>query len=89
MKRPYLDRTCVFLLELDYRLSAACYLDFVLRAEPRHHCNMLVSNLYMLIPYRRPRIERTFYRIGAPAGTRMLASYPPTIRTRPHGSLTT
>jgi len=43
---PYLDRTCVVGFEFDYGLSAAGYLDLVLRAEPRHHCSRTVSNPY-------------------------------------------
>jgi hypothetical protein len=34
---PYLDRTCVIVFEFNDGLSAAGYLDLVLRTEPRHH----------------------------------------------------
>ena len=70
-RNMYLNCTCVILLEVDYGLSAARYLDLVLRAEPRHHCTSLVSNRTCTLGVGD--LDRTFYRIGAPAGTRMLA----------------
>jgi hypothetical protein len=42
---PYLDRTCVIVFEFNDGLSAAGYLDLVLRTEPRHHYIVLPSVL--------------------------------------------
>lgn len=68
-REAYLDRTCVLRVEINYGLSAARYLDLVLRAEARHDCTVPwsacagcgIEGLRM-----RVLVRRTFDRVGAP-----------------------